>query len=99
MKLKYPLKEKNEKGQDIEITEVTIHRMKAKHLKLIPKRIYETKGGRKKNDAIDPELLFPLIASLTGLEEEQLDEIDMIDLLPIIDEVMKLVGEALDQTL
>ncbi len=96
--LKYPLKEKNEQGQEVELKDIIIHRMKVKHLKLIPKEIYEVREYKRKKSTINPDKLLPLIAALTGLTEKQLDEIDLVDLLPITDEVMAIVGEALDQT-
>jgi hypothetical protein len=88
----------NDKGQDVELREISIQRMKAKHLKLIPEEIYNIKDARKKVKTINPDKLLPLIAGLTGLTNEQIDEVDIEDLLIITDKVMVIVGEALGQT-
>jgi hypothetical protein len=92
----------NQEGKQLpkytEITRINIYRMRTKHLKLIPDDIYTLREGRKKTKIINPEKLLPLIGGLTGLTKEQVGEIDMVDLIPITDEIMSLVGEVLDQT-
>lgn len=42
--------------------------------------------------------LLPLLASLTGLTEQILDEMEIPDFLPLLDKLLPILGEVLDQT-
>ena len=96
--LKHPLRSKNESGQEVELKTIEIQRMKVKHLKHIPDELYSIRESKRKSKTINPVKMLPLLASLTGLTEEQLNEIDIEDFPNLVDKVMLLVGEALDQT-
>jgi hypothetical protein len=72
--LKYPIEYKTAGGAPVTVTEVALRRMKAKDLKLV--NIAEIEGN--------PSVTFPLIAALSGLPLEAVDEIDMVDMNDII---------------
>jgi hypothetical protein len=83
--LKYPIPT-GEQGEGEPITQLTFGRVKAKHLKSMPKEMMEAAaaGGMVNVTVTD---MIPVIASLAGLTDEQADEIDMEDL-PQISEVV-----------
>lgn len=73
IKLKVPIPIKQENGNSIETTDLTLQRIKLKHIKLLPDSCF-TGGTLAFRDII------PLIASLTGIDEAAADEIDLEDL-------------------
>lgn len=86
--LKYPIPVKGQKGEDISCSQIKLGRIKAKHLKLIPK-------GNKKGD-IDPEECIPLIAGLANLELEAIEELDFADLIKISEEMESFLQTSLE---
>jgi len=89
--LKYPLPLKTENGQKSFISEITMERMKVKHLKLIPKTLFEAGAAGK----TDPTEFIPLIAGLTGLSEETVSELDVQeDLFQIIQRLESFFGQS-----
>jgi hypothetical protein len=83
IKLKHSImvKVKDDMGQsrEISVNEITLQRMKAKHLKLLPASFFETKG-LSMPDALN------LIAGLANLPIESVDEIDVLEDLPHVSE-------------
>lgn len=75
------------------ISEITIGRIKAKHMELIPQAVFD---GR----TINPAKAFPLLAALTGMSVETLGEMDFVDLTEIMGVAFSQLGEhtASDQT-
>ena len=74
-------------GVKASITEVNIQKLKGKHYKFIPDEIFN--GEEVKN----PVKYFELIASLTGLEISQIEELGYKDITTLINTVGELVGE------
>ena len=72
--LKYSIPVRKEDGGMISVNELELGRLKAKHLKLLPKDFSE-KGGN-----LEPSDIIPLIAGLTNIPLESADEIDLDDL-------------------
>jgi hypothetical protein len=75
--LKYSIPIKSENGSIIQTKELCLGRLKAKHLKLLPKNFIENDGK------IEPSEIIPLIAGLAGISMEAADEIDLEDLMAI----------------
>jgi len=78
VELEYPIIIKTAEGGEATISKITIGRMKAKHLKLLPSDIVKSKGS------IDPAKMLPLIAAMAELSEEVVGEIDMSDIIKIV---------------
>ena len=93
IELKIPIVIKNGKGTEKQINKIVLGRMKAKHLRLLPKNMVDEKG---KNN-IAPKDMLPIIGGLSGLSKSEVDEIDFVDLMTIADEIMNIMGEALPQ--
>lgn len=85
--LDYPIATKDNSGNEREFKYLKIGRVKAKHLKFLPKNLDPD------NPKVNPEEMIPLIAGLTGLSKEEADEIDMVDILKIAEELPKILGE------
>jgi len=75
-------------GIDVECKEITIGRLKTKHLKLLPKGF----AKRAAENDIDPIDLIPLISGMSGLTEEYVDELDIDDLFKIVEELEDFLG-------
>lgn len=88
--LLYPIEIEQEGGQKLVVTEVTIGRMKAKHLKLMP--MSPIAGDDTGKFAMEPSAMLPLIAALANLSLEVIEELDMEDLTLIVEEVGSFFG-------
>lgn len=76
-KLKFPIK----LGIDApEITEVTLRRIKGKDLQAIPDSMFDESQGSR-----NPVRMLPLLASMTGLSEQAMGEMDFDDILVLIE--------------
>jgi len=86
--LKHPIKVNN-----VETVELTVSRLKTKHLKLLPKEFLRKIGGSKQKLTLDilPEMV-SLFAALLGISEQEAGEIDIDDLLAVADAVGNLLG-------
>ena len=74
IKLKYSIPVPGEGGKMVTTNEITIGRLKAKHLKLLPKDFADNEGK------LSPAEMIPLIAGLANISIESADEIDLEDL-------------------
>lgn len=63
-------------GENSIIKSLTFNRLKAKHLKLIPKEMLADDS----DDVSNPEDILPIIAALANVHEKVLDELDITDL-------------------
>ena len=88
IKLTYPIKVKSDNGQELEIDEIKIGRLKTGHLRALPEGFTKKALG---ND-IDPVDLIPLVAKISGLSEESVDEIDVEDLFKIVEKLEVFLG-------
>ena len=75
IQLKFPLSYKSNGGTKIEVPVITLRRMKAKDLKTI----------KFADVASDPSAMFPLIAALSGLPIDVVEELDIADLKTVTD--------------
>lgn len=57
------------------VNELRFGRMKAKHIKLLPKEFYENEGK-----GINPSMVIILVAALCNIPESAADDIDIDDL-------------------
>lgn len=71
-------------GPELKVKYIEIGRPKVKHLKLLPKDIVEKKGELEAHEMI------PLIAGLSGLPLESIEEIDLLTDLPKVAEKVQL---------
>lgn len=78
IELEYPITIKDENGNTQSISEITLSRMKGKHLKLMPDSFFKN-GGKN----IKPHEIIPLIAGLANIPLESGEEIDLEDLTEI----------------
>lgn len=90
IKLKYPIPVPKEGGGDILCNIITLGRLKAKHLKLLPEGFMEEEGK------ISPHEVIPLIAGLADIPESAADEIDMIDIIIIAEELENFLSMSLE---
>ena len=75
IELKFPLSYKSNGGTKIDVQVLTLRRMKAKDLKTI----------KFADVATDPSAMFPLIAALSGLPIDVIEELDVADLRSVTD--------------
>lgn len=94
IKLEHPIIVKTDNGSDISCNEISLGRFKVKHLKLLPKDF----ASKSKKGDVEVSVLIPLIAGLTNLKEEEVDEIDIEDLYKIVDQLQDFFGDTLDTT-
>ncbi len=73
--LKYSIPIPQPNGEPINTNELKLSRIKAKHLKLLPKDFMENENG-----ILAPVDAIPLIAGIANIPEESADEIDIEDL-------------------
>lgn len=81
-----------EDGIEKEIKSLTFKRIKLKHLRLLPKKIFDNKG---KNADLTIDEIIPLIVGLTGLDEKYVDDIDLNDFGKIGEELGNLLEGSL----
>ena len=92
--LKYPIDVKTSSGNVQKINNLSIGRLKAKHLKLIPKGLLDgglQQDGEKKVN-FQPSEIVPLIAALTGITEDEAGELDWEDLFAITERMSDILG-------
>ncbi|NQS89371.1 phage tail assembly protein [Patescibacteria group bacterium] len=89
IKLKYPIPIPKEGGGTVQVSELSLSRLKAKHLRVLPKDFMENEGG------INPVDIIPLLASMTDIPESSADELDMEDLMVIAEELTSFLGQSL----
>lgn len=94
IKLKYPIpivrkKPGTEENEVVELKELTLGRLKAKHLRLLPDSFMEDEGRISATDVI------PLIAGLADVPEAAVDELDLEDLTGVAESLQSFLGESL----
>jgi hypothetical protein len=88
--LKYPIVIKKEGDETTEIKQITLGRLKLKHLEALPENFMESEG---KN--IKPLDIIPIVGAIAGLTKEQIGEIDIEDLLSFASELQDFLAESL----
>ena len=83
IKLEHAIPVPTTEGGTVQCNEITIGRLKTKHLKLFPKGFAKMASKGE----LEPTALIPVIAGLSGLPEESVDEIDIDDLFKIVDQI------------
>lgn len=89
IKLIYPITVKRN-GQEEALGELTLGRLKAKHLKLLPKE-FLNQGENESEEGTsflreDPYLIVPILAALANITEEEAGELDLVEDLPRVSE-------------
>ena len=79
--LQYPIPIPKEGGGTVEVSKLKLGRLKAKHLKALPKGFTERKGN------VELAELIPLIAAIADIPESSADEIDIEDLMVFAEEL------------
>ena len=79
IELDFPIDVNTDGGGTLHVTSVTLRRMKAKDLKHL---------NREAIAEQDPAALLPLIAALTDLPLEAVEELDMVDIKKMVDTLM-----------
>jgi len=87
--LKYPIPVPKEGGGTVEVSTLKLGRLKAKHLKALPKAFAEREGQ------VEPSELIPLIAAITEVPESSIDEMDMEDLMTFAENLEDFLGGSL----
>jgi hypothetical protein len=97
IELTYPLPSKDEAGNDVQISAVKLERVKLKHVKLIPKSFFNETNKKKAKEGekvvLNPVDFIPLIAGLSHLSIEKVEEIDFADIEVVLDGVIEMMGE------
>jgi len=81
VQLKYSIPIPKEGGGNMNVSELTFGRLKAKHLRLLPDDFME-KGGQ-----LNAKDIIPLIAGIADIPESSADEIDFEDLMELAGEI------------
>jgi len=89
IKLEYPIPVESNGGL-VEVSSITLKRLKAKHFKKLPKAMFDGDGTN-----ISPDEMIPLIAVLSDLEESSIEEMDAVDLIKIGGKVGDFLSESL----
>jgi len=93
IKLTQPIPVPTEGGGVVNVLEIKLGRVKAKHLKLLPKSFFDGKGKD-----VAPTTLYEFLAGLSGLPLSSIEEIDVDDLTTVIDELVSLLPGASPKT-
>jgi hypothetical protein len=88
--LKWPIPIPKEGGGTVDVRELKLGRLKAKHFKLLPKDFMSNEGQ------VEPSALIPLLAGIADIPEESADEIDMEDLMEVAESLQDFLGEFLE---
>ena len=89
IKLKYPIEFKDEEGERVKITELEFGRMKAKHLRALPKEFFEAEGN------VNTSVIVDIIQVISGISPEAAGELDLDDIKTIGDNFENFFGEYL----
>lgn len=89
IKLKYSIPIPKEGGGTVQVSELRLGRLKAKHLKVLPKDFMENEGN------VNPADIIPLLAGITDIPESSADELDMEDLISISEGLTSFLGKSL----
>jgi len=89
VKLKYSIPVPKKGGGMVQVSELTLSRLKVKHLKALPENFMESEGN------INPSDIIPLLASVVDIPEESVDEIDMEDMDIIAQELVSFLEQSL----
>lgn len=99
VQLQYPVKTKDNKGQEVEIKFLTPSRLKIKHTKLLPASLL-SKAGKEGELKVDTAELIPIFSELTpflasifSVSEEVIGEIDYEDVEAVIGALEEIFGE------
>ena len=79
-----------ENGNTREVESISIGKLKAKHLKLLPASLFVDEGEK-----VRPHELLPLIAGMANLPEESIDELDIQDVLSIAEKLVPYLEKCL----
>ena len=82
IKLIYPISLEQEGGAKTIVEEVTLGRLKAKHLKLLPAGF-----SSEEEKGLDPASMLPLIAAVANPPIAVIEEMDMQDMMVILEEI------------
>lgn len=86
IKLQYPVTIKQEDGSKQTYEEITISRLKNRHLKMLPKNFMDS-GGK-----ITPDKLSKIISVIANVPEDVAEEIDVEDTWRIIEQLESFFG-------
>lgn len=89
IELKYPIPIPKDGGGTVDVSTLKIGRLKAKHLKALPKNFVEKEGN------VEPAELIPLIAAIADIPESSADELDVEDLMVLAEGLEDFLGESL----
>jgi len=92
IKLEYPIPVPKEGGGFVQVSQLTIGRLKAKHLKALPDNFIESKGQILAADII------PLLASVAEVPETSIDEMDFEDLMRVSEQLASFLEPSLGST-
>ncbi len=91
IKLKYSIPIPKEGGGEVNISEITIGRVKGKHLKLLPDEMFD--GGK-----VPPARMVDLVAALADIPIESAGELDFTDLIKIAERAGGFLENSLGET-
>lgn len=80
--LQFPIPVKQEDGSIKKVGEICLRRVKAKDMQHIPEELMENEGKLK-----NPADMYPLLASISELPIEAIEELDMDDFIKIVGEL------------
>jgi len=90
VQLKYPIPIPKEGGGFVNIGELTLGRLKAKHLRLLPDNFMDNEGQ------LAPQDILPILAGLADIPIEAVDEIDMSDLIEVAESLQGFLEQSLE---
>ena len=89
IELKYPIPIPKGGGGTVEVSTLKLGRLKAKHLRALPKDFAKREGD------VEPAELIPLIAAIADIPESSADEMDVEDLMTFAEALEDFLGESL----
>lgn len=75
-----------EDGTEKTISHISFERPKLKHLRLLPDRVFSQSKKKKGEMDLSIKELIPILAALSGMPEDYVEEIDLSDLQNIAEE-------------
>lgn len=89
IELKYPIPVEKEGGGTVDVSVLKLGRLKAKHLRVLPKGFAAQEGN------VEPAELIPLIAAIADIPESSADEMDVEDLIVFAEALEDFLGKSL----
>ena len=90
IELKYPIPVPKEGGGTVDVSQLTLRRLKVGFLRVLPKNCKYNEEGEIE---LEPAEMIPLIAAMTNVPESSIDEMDFEDVMLFAEAVEDFLAE------